>query len=94
MADDAARAHLLVSGRVQGVSFRAHTAAVARELGLVGWVRNLDDGRVEAVAEGPRDTVEAWIAWARRGPPLASVTAVDVRWEAPIGELGRFEVRR
>jgi acylphosphatase len=89
-----ARLHLFVSGRVQGVSFRAHTADVARGLGLAGWVRNLPDGRVEALAEGPRPALEALADWCRRGPPLARVDALDLRWGEPDGNLGSFAVRR
>jgi acylphosphatase len=81
-----ARAHLWVQGRVQGVFYRASCADEARRLGLGGWVRNLPDGRVEAAAEGPRETVEAFVDWCRRGPPMARVIAVDVVWEPPRGE--------
>ncbi len=89
-----ARAHLTVSGRVQGVAFRACTADEAQRHGLRGWVRNLADGRVEAVAEGERVAVEAWVAWCRRGPPAARVLAVEVEWGEARGDLGEFEVRR
>ncbi len=89
-----ARAHLLVSGRVQGVAYRQSTVDAARRLGLAGWVRNLPDGGVEAVAEGARAEVEALIAWCRRGPPLARVDGVSVAWEAPRGEGGPFDIRR
>lgn len=91
---DAVRAHLLVSGRVQGVSYRANAAAMARELGLSGWVRNLDDGRVEIVAEGPGDRVDGLVAWARSGPRFAVVTAVAVERFPPTGEFATFDVRR
>ena len=89
-----ARAHLLVSGRVQGVAFRASTADAARRLGLRGWVRNLPDGRVEAEAEGGRPAVEALVAWCRRGPPAAQVDDVTVTWGEPRGGLAGFEIRR
>ncbi len=88
------RLRLLVSGRVQGVFFRAHTQEEARRLGLTGWVRNLPDGRVEALAEGPRDALEALLAWARVGPPSARVTGVDARWDAAEGTHAGFEIRR
>lgn len=90
---EAVRAHLWVSGRVQGVFYRASTADQARGLGLAGWVRNLPDGRVEAVAEGPSTAVEALIAWAREGPRLARVTDVEVAWEPLSGERESFDVR-
>ena len=85
------RAHLRVSGRVQGVYFRAGTRAEARALGLTGWVRNTAEG-VEAVFEGPRASVARAIEWCREGPPRAAVDTVDVTWEEPEGLQG-FGVR-
>lgn len=67
---------LHITGRVQGVGYRAWTVHTARQLGLVGWVRNLTDGSVEALAQGPRDAVESLIAAAQAGPPGARVTEV------------------
>jgi acylphosphatase len=88
-----ARAHVVVSGRVQGVAFRIATVEEAQRLGgLQGWVRNLRDGRVEAVAEGERSKVEALVAWCRRGPPPARVTDVQVSWEPARGDLGTFDI--
>lgn len=72
----------VVRGRVQGVSFRASLATEARRLGLMGWVRNAADGSVHFVASGPRGSVDALLTWARRGPPLARVDALDTREEA------------
>lgn len=72
------RVHALVSGRVQGVGFRASTKRRATELGLNGWVRNLDDGRVEFVAQGAEQAVDALVEWAHRGPSSASVDRVEV----------------
>jgi acylphosphatase len=89
-----ARLHLTVTGRVQGVYYRASAAQRARELGLAGWVRNLPDGGVEALAEGPRADLEAFVAWCRRGPPAARVDALDASWSAPAGEAGDFAIRR
>lgn len=91
---DLARAHILVSGDVQGVSFRAATVDEARRLGVHGWVRNVADGRVEAQAEGERAKVEALVRWCGRGPPAARVADVQVSWGAYGGELGPFSVRR
>lgn len=77
------RVHLYISGKVQGVFYRASAERVASGWGLSGWVRNLPDGRVELVGEGDRPQVEALILWCREGPPDARVTAVEVFWESP-----------
>jgi len=87
------RAHVYISGRVQGVFFRASTRDKARELGLKGWVRNLADGRVEAVFEGEEEKVREMIEWCHKGPVLASVSNVDVRIEKPTHEYDEFEIR-
>ncbi|MEM2123664.1 MAG: acylphosphatase [Candidatus Bathyarchaeia archaeon] len=84
------RAHIYISGNVQGVFFRYETRRVARELGVSGWVRNLPDGRVEAVAEGEEEAVEKLIQFCRRGPPAAIVTKVEVEHEEPKGEDSNF----
>lgn len=77
---------MVVTGRVQGVFFRATCAARARELGLGGWVRNRPDGAVEAAFEGPEEDLEAMVAWCRRGTDLSRVESVEVAEEAPSGE--------
>jgi acylphosphatase len=85
---------LLVQGRVQGVFFRASTARRAEAAGVVGWVRNLPDGRVEAWVEGPRDAVDDVERWIRGGgPPAARVDGVVAADVEPAGHV-RFEVRR
>ena len=89
---DRTRAHVYVSGRVQGVYYRATTRDTAQETGVCGWVRNLDDGRVEAVFEGPESAVEEMVAWCETGSRAASVDAVDATYEEPEGIDG-FEVR-
>ncbi len=86
------RARLLISGRVQGVFFRAYTEKEAQRLGLAGWVRNLADGRVEAVFEGPEKKLEEMISWCRRGSPASKVEKVEVLWEEP-ENLEEFEIR-
>jgi acylphosphatase len=86
------RAHVYVSGRVQGVFFRAETAEMAQRLGLSGWVRNLYDGRVEALFEGEKDKVEKAVEFCRRGPPGASVMNLDVKWHDWRGEFSDFRV--
>lgn len=92
LGHERARAHVFVSGWVQGVFFRAETLRLAKSLGLAGWVRNLPDGRVEAVIEGPRQAVESMLEWMRVGPRGASVSSVEVSWEDPERERG-FRVR-
>jgi acylphosphatase len=82
----------LVAGRVQGVWFRESCRDQALAVGVSGWVRNLADGRVEVVLEGPPATVEEVVTWCRRGPRRARVDGVDVVEEAPVGEQG-FRVR-
>lgn len=87
--DDApARAHVLASGRVQGVWFRSSTKERASGLGVAGWVRNRPDGRVEAVFEGERSSVQRLVEWMHDGPPRASVDDVEVEYEEPRGESG------
>jgi acylphosphatase len=88
-----ARAHVYVSGRVQGVFFRSETCYKARKRGVKGWVRNLSDGRVEAVFEGEEEAVRELIEFCKMGPPGAKVTKVDVYWEDYAGEFKNFEVR-
>ncbi len=86
------RAHVFVSGRVQGVFFRSETASLANEVGVAGWVRNLPDGRVEAVFEGENLKVERMISFCRKGPPGAHVTKIDLKWESFKGESDGFKV--
>ncbi len=78
----------------QGVFYRANTEKEARALGLVGWVRNLRDGRVEVVAEGPQDKLELLVAWMRRGPPNAVVTGVQSEFGEAKGEFASFSVTK
>ena len=86
------RVHVLIEGRVQGVFFRAATRDEARARGLGGWVRNLADGRVEAVFEGDKAVVENMLAWCRKGPPYAYVDHVEIDWQPYQGDLGDFRV--
>jgi len=86
------RAHVWVSGRVQGVYFRAYAEDEAAFRKVQGWIRNLRDGRVEAVFEGPPASVETMLQWCHRGSPASQVSNVLVVWEAPAGEQG-FRVR-
>jgi acylphosphatase len=86
-------AHVFISGRVQGVGYRASTWDTATLLKLNGWVRNLRDGRVEAMFEGPKETVEEMLRWCHQGPPTAVVKNVEVLYETPQGLKG-FQVVR
>jgi acylphosphatase len=92
MPEEIACAHIWVSGRVQGVFFRAHTQDVAEGLKLDGWVKNLYDGRVEIIAQGPKQKVEQLIKWCHKGPPFSKVTNVKVNWEEPKEGLKGFNV--
>jgi len=87
------RAHVFVRGFVQGVFFRHETRKAAYRHGVTGWVRNLRDGRVEAVFEGESRDVEAVVTFCQRGPPGAFVRNVEVIWEEPTGEFRDFQVR-
>ncbi len=88
-----AAARLIISGRVQGVWYRASTKQEAQRLNLTGWVRNMPDGRVEAIAQGPKETIEALISWCYDGPEFARVESVDVTWVEPEEGFDSFEVR-
>ncbi len=90
---DEARAHLFIEGLVQGVFYRAFTRDLAHLLGLNGWVRNLRDGRVEALFEGKKIIIENAIKQCYIGPPGASVSNIEVTWEPYKGEEKEFNVR-
>ena len=87
------RAHVIVSGRVQGVFFRSETEYEAIKRSVCGWVRNLPDGRVEAVFEGEKEAVEELVEFCRKGPRGARVSEVEVRWEEYTGEFKGFRIR-
>ncbi|MEW6335113.1 MAG: acylphosphatase [Thermodesulfobacteriota bacterium] len=86
------RYHVRIRGRVQGVFFRANTHAKASSLGLGGWVRNMPDGRVEAVFEGEEAAAEAMRQWCRTGTPPARVDGLEAEEESPTGEFTSFEI--
>ncbi len=88
------RAHIFVSGRVQGVFFRVETRSMATRRNINGWVRNTSGGRVEAIFEGKKEDVEKLIEFCRKGPSEARVTKVDVQWEEYTGEFRDFKIRR
>ncbi len=87
------RAHVRLSGRVQGVGFRYWAADLARGRQLTGWVRNLDSGGVEAVVQGPRANVEDFVRWCEEGPSGAYVRELRVAWDEPLEQLARFDIR-
>ena len=87
------RAHVIVTGKVQGVFYRAETAIKAKQLNVTGWIRNLPDGRVEAVFEGQETDVRKIIDFCKRGPPNAYVVNVDVKRQEWKGEFDSFRVR-
>ncbi|WP_413168419.1 acylphosphatase [Capilliphycus salinus ALCB114379] len=87
------RVRVLISGRVQGVGFRYSTREAAIQRNVNGWVKNLPDGRVEAVLEGSQTDVESMIEWCHQGPPGAVVKEVSVAEESPEG-LQNFEISR
>lgn len=91
---EAARVHLKVNGRVQGVYFRASTVEEARRLRLTGWVMNCPDSSVEVVAEGKREQLEKLVSWCRSGPPGARVREVRAEWEASKEEFQSFFIKR
>ena len=80
--------HVWIRGRVQGVFFRAEARARAESLGLAGWIRNAEDGSVEAVFEGDEERVRSMVEWCRRGPAGARVEDVEAETEEPTGETG------
>ena len=89
-AEQWVRAHIMVSGRVQGVGYRAFAARVATAQGLLGGVRNLDDGRVELDVEGKRIVIEALLHELKIGPPAARVTAIETEWGAATERFSNF----
>ncbi|MEW6007742.1 MAG: acylphosphatase [bacterium] len=85
--------HLLISGSVQGVFFRANTRDIANSLFLSGWVKNLSDGRVEVWAEGEKEDIERLIEWCKKGPRGAFVSSVEIEYENFTGEFKGFSIR-
>ena len=94
MANMKVRAHIFVSGRVQGVFFRVETRYEAMKRNVAGWVRNTSGGRVQAIFEGERGDVEQMVDFCRRGPLGARVAKIDVQWEEYRGDFKEFKIRR
>lgn len=87
------RVHIFVTGRVQGVFFRENTKRKAEKLGILSWIKNLIDGRVEAVFEGKKEKVEEITSWLKRGPFLAKVDNLEIDLEEYQGEFNNFEIK-
>ena len=87
------RAHLLISGRVQGVCFRYYTQDIAQNLEINGWIKNCWDSKVEIVMEGEEEKVEQLINWCYQGPGSAIVEKIDIEWEKYKGEFKAFSIR-
>lgn len=84
------RAHVRISGRVQGVFYRSTTRDRAEQLGLTGWVRNTSDGKVEAIFEGEETAIKDMIVWCHKGPGFADVSDVTVEYQKFLGEFEEF----
>ena len=86
------QAHLTISGRVQGVFYRASCQEVASRYGLTGWVRNLSTGQVEILVQGEKDKIEKLINWCKKGPPGAKVNDVEIAWREDLEEQDSFKI--
>jgi acylphosphatase len=91
-SEEKIRAHVFILGKVQGVYFRHNTQIVATRCGIKGWVRNLEDGQVEAVLEGDEISVKTMLEWCHKGPPNAIVNDVKIEYERYIGEFQDFRI--
>lgn len=87
------RYHLLIKGRVQGVGYRMSTEIAAQKIGITGWVRNLNNGQVEIIAEGEHDQLNQFVDWAWQGPRFAEVTDITLTEQSVTGEFKEFEIR-
>ncbi len=85
--------HAIIYGRVQGVWYRGSTREVANQLGLIGWVRNLPDGTVEVLAQGPKNSLKEILSWLYQGPRFANVTKVAYQYEEKKEEFHSFKIR-
>jgi acylphosphatase len=87
------RVHVVISGRVQGVWFRASARDKAQQLGLTGWVKNTSGGNVEAIFEGEEKLIAEMLGWCHHGPPLAQVENVEVKKQRPSGDFDDFAIK-
>lgn len=88
------QAHIIISGKVQGVCYRASCMEYAKGLGIKGWVKNLEDGKVEALVQGEKEKINKLIEWCKQGPPAAMVEEVKISWEEANGPFNSFVVLR
>ncbi|MDO8264834.1 MAG: acylphosphatase [Candidatus Parcubacteria bacterium] len=88
------RLHIIIQGKVQGVFFRNTAKKIAEEMGMTGWVRNLPDGRLEAVLEGEKEKLKKMAEWTKKGPVLARVEKIEMIWEDYKGEFKDFKIKR
>ncbi|OGD86246.1 acylphosphatase [Candidatus Curtissbacteria bacterium RBG_13_35_7] len=86
------RLHIKIYGQVQGVFFRQSAKIKAEELGLVGWVKNCEDGSVETIAQGEKDKLDEFIKWCRKGPPFSVVENVSVKWVKDVEDFSEFSI--
>lgn len=86
-------AHILVSGRVQGVAFRYYARNIASQLGVSGWIKNLPDGKVELLVEGSKNSVEEMVEWCKRGSRMAEVEDIEVDWLPYSGKYNEFQLK-
>jgi len=86
--------HLIIFGHVQGVGYRNLATRIALNLGLKGWMRNLDDGSVEAVVQGSDEKIDEFLFWCKRGPPKARVDEIYITEENPVQDLENFWIKR
>ena len=91
--DSKVRAHIFVSGIVQGVFFRASVKERAQDMGLRGWVKNLEDGRVEIVFEGKKEKIQEIIDWIKSEPGMWKIENIQLEWQTFRGEFDGFEIR-
>ncbi|MGE0087410.1 MAG: acylphosphatase [Desulfococcaceae bacterium] len=92
MTEKKLRTHVIISGRVQGVCFRAETQRAAQYYGVTGWVRNKNDGTVEAVFEGTENNIVSMLEWCKKGPSRSLVEKTDVSWEDYTGQFSQFRI--
>ncbi|HHE76436.1 MAG TPA: acylphosphatase [Candidatus Parcubacteria bacterium] len=92
--DKIVRAHIFVSGVVQGVFFRASVAEKARNLDLSGWIKNLDDGRVEIIFEGSEERIKKMVFWIRSEPGMWRIKDIQIEWQSYKEDFNNFEIRR